>query len=308
MTACIAVIIPSHLGRESELCGDSATALLTPDDSSSRPTSPAQLSIPAYRRENVSGPYRVHLGRKMLTGCKRSLTSIVLHSWRSSYQSFLTLFGVPDPTFTVLIVFLLNGLAVGINVLLPQYTSLSLQWPLATVNRAMALQALVSALVLFALPTLRRCFLEPRMAAQQIDLFITQSSLIANAIGVIGLGISAPATFFILSFCVYTSGSGLADSLTSYGTSSLPEGQKVDDLYVRTGLISTVAGLIGAPLWSGLFSLVIQSESLPLGLPFWLCAGLYLGGIAGVKALSSSRAQPPEGLLVSPVHNDEFDS
>lgn len=243
----------------------------------------------------------------MLTGCKRPLTSIVLHSWISSYQSFVTLFGVPDPTFTVLVVFLLNGLAVGVNVLLPQYTSLTLQWPLATVNRAIALQALVSALVLLALPTLRRCFLEPRMAVQQIDLFITQSSLFANAIGVIGLGFSAPATFFILSFCVYTSGSGLADSLTAYGTSSLPEGQKIDDFYVRTGLINTVAGLVGAPLWSGLFSLVIQSEFLPLGLPFWICAGLYIGGIAGVKALNSWWAQLPEGPRFSPVHNNELD-
>lgn len=243
----------------------------------------------------------------MLTGCKRPLTSIILHSWRSSYQSFVTLFGVPNPTFTVLIVFLLNGLAVGINVLLPQYTSLTLQWPLATVNRAIALQALVSALVLLALPTLRRCFLEPRMAVKRIDLFITQSSLFANAIGVIGLGFSAPATFFILSLCVYTSGSGLADSLTAYGTFSLPEGHKVDDFYVRTGLISTVASLVGAPLWSGLFSLVIQSELLPLGLPFWICAGLYIGGIAGVKALSSWWAQLPEGPRYSPVHNNELD-
>lgn len=86
------------------------------------------------------------------------------------------------------------------------------------------------------------------MAVNQIDLFITQSSLFANAIGVIGLGFSAPAAFFILSFCVYTSGCGLSDSLTAYGTSTLPEGQMIDEFYVRTGLISTVASLVGAPL------------------------------------------------------------
>lgn len=243
----------------------------------------------------------------MLTGCKRPLTSIVLHSWKASYQSFTTLFTVPQPTFTVLVVFLLNGLAVGINVLLPQYTSLSLQWPLATVNRAIALQALVSTLVLLALPTLRKRFLEPRMAVKRIDLFITQSSLFANAIGAIGLGFSAPATFFILSLCTYSSGSGLADSLTAYGTFSLPKGHKVDDFYVRTGLINTVASLVGAPLWSGLFSFVIQSEFIPLGLPFWICAGLYVGGIAGVRVLSPEWVQLPEEPRHSPVHSDGFD-
>ena len=106
---------------------------------------------------------------------------------------------------------------------------------------------------------------------------------------------------------MYTIGSGLADSLTAYGSSGLLEGQEIDDLYVRTGLISTVAGLAGAPLWSGVFSLVIQSEPFPLGLPFSICAGLYIGGIAGVEALSSKWAQLPAGPHYSPVHNSEVD-
>lgn len=62
MTACIAIIIPSHLGRESELNGDSGTTLLTPDDSGPRTTSPAQLGISVYRSENASPLYCVYLG------------------------------------------------------------------------------------------------------------------------------------------------------------------------------------------------------------------------------------------------------
>lgn len=62
MTACIAIIIPSHLGRESELSGNSRTTLLTPDDSGPPTTSPAQLGISVYRSENASGPYCVYLG------------------------------------------------------------------------------------------------------------------------------------------------------------------------------------------------------------------------------------------------------
>ena len=149
----------------------------------------------------------------------------------------------------------------------------------------MALKALVSAVVLFALPTFRRMYLEPRMSTQQIDLFITQASLAANMLGVIGIGASAPASFFVLSLCVYTSGTGLADSLTAYGTFTLPAGESVSEFYVRTGLVNTIASLIGAPLWSAVFSAVLRSGVLPLGLPFWLCAVLFGAGIGGVVSL-----------------------
>ena len=192
---------------------------------------------------------------------------------------------MPDPTFTVLVVFLINGLATRIQVLLPQYTSLVLHWPLATVDRALALQALVSSLVLFALPMVRKWYLEPRMNTLQVDLLITQVSLLTTTIGIIGLGFSAPALFFILALCVYTSGTGLGDSLTAYGTLTLPPGEKVPDFYMRTGLINTIAALIGGPLWSTVFSLVLRSGFLPLGLPFWMCAVLFGVGVGGAMAL-----------------------
>ncbi len=123
------------------------------------------------------------------------------------------------------------------------------------------------------------------MSVQQIDLFITQISLVTNTLGVIGIGVSAPAWFFVLSLCVYTSGMGLADSLTSYGTFTLPAGEKVAEFYVRMGIISTIASLVAGPLWSALFSMILRGGVLPLGLPFWLCAGLFGAGIVGVTML-----------------------
>lgn len=104
----------------------------------------------------------------------------------------------------------------------------------------------------------------------------------------VGLGFSgvfASAGLFIASLCIYTSGIGLADSLTSYGTFSLAPGQTVADFYVRVGLINTIAGLAAAPLWSGLFSFILRSNILPFGLPFWICAGLFGAGLVGVGAL-----------------------
>lgn len=179
----------------------------------------------------------------------------------------------------------MNGLAIQLDVLLAQDTSLLLHWPLATVNRALALKALVSSLMLFALPTLRKHYFEPRMSTLQLDLLITQVSLLANMIGVVGLGFSTPAVFFILALCVYTSGTGLADSLTAYGTFTLPPGEEVSEFYMRTGLIKTIAAMIGAPLWSAVFTLVLRSGSLPLSLPFWMCAVLFGAVVGSAMAL-----------------------
>ena len=153
----------------------------------------------------------------------------------------------------------------------------------------MAVKALISAASLFTLPTVRNLYLEPwfegRGGSIAIDLFITQVSLVTNTIGIIGLGFSAGAPFFIFALCVYTSGTGLADSLISFGTHTLPEGESVADFYIRTGLVSAVAALIGGPLWSTVLSSVLRNDRAPLGTPFWLCAGLFGLGCAGVATL-----------------------
>ena len=154
----------------------------------------------------------------------------------------------------------------------------------------MALKALVSAVSLFTLPLTRRLYLEPRFphgseGVPAIDLFITQASLTANAIGAIGLGFSAGVPLFVVALCVYTSGAGLGDSLTSFGTHTLAKGEVVADFYLRTGLVNALAALLGGPLWSVALSLVIRSEWVPLGLPFCVCAGLFGAGCAGVAIL-----------------------
>ena len=192
---------------------------------------------------------------------------------------------MPNPTFAVLVVFLINGVAVRIDGLLPQYISLVLHWPLATVDRALALQALVSSLVLLALPMARKWYLESRLNTLQIDLLITQVTLLTSTIGAIGLGFSAPLPCFILALCVYTSGVGLTDSLTAYGTFTLPPGETVSDFYMRIGLINTIAALMGVPLWSAVFNVVLRSGFLPLGIPFWMCASLFGVGVGGAMVL-----------------------
>ena len=287
LTACVSVAVPSHCGREEH---DQSYAVITPEqeDDDFNATPPPLAGSAVLSLNPKVTPFRRPFYVPTLTVSPKhqpSLFRILVSSWRTSYQSLLALFTTSFPTSNVLLVYLLNALARGAEVLLPQYTSLLLSWSLATVNSAMALKSLVSALLLLMVPTLRRIYLEPRMGVQQIDLLIMQGSLFANMLGVIALGVTGPAWFFVWSLCVYTSGILLPDSLYSYGTFTLPAGDTVAELYVRLGLVNTVASIVAGPLWSTLFSMVLRSDALPLGLPFWLCAILFGAGIAGVTVL-----------------------
>ncbi|MCJ1229055.1 hypothetical protein MMC12_005719 [Toensbergia leucococca] len=293
VTICVATVIPPCYGRN-----DSVNEAVQPFRDSSEedlliPTTPSMAFNPRRTSSKVPSPTDTS---PCLRGCaadeikqQHSLPQLLFRSWRASYTSLLTLFSSPNPMYTVILLLLINGLASRIGAILPQYTSLALGWPLATVNRLMALKALISAASLFALPVIRSVFLEPHFAERDgsiaIDLFITQISLIANTIGIFVLGFSAGVPLFVLGLCLYTSGAGLADSLISFGTQAIPPRESVADFYVRTGLVNAVAALIGGPLWNASMSCVIRSEWIPLGTPFWLCAGLFGMGCAGVAAL-----------------------
>ena len=204
-----------------------------------------------------------------------NISHIIVNSWKTSLVAATSLFRVTDPTFTVLWIFSIFSFTTRVEVLNPQYISLTLGWPLSSVNSILAIKALVSACVLFALPTIRRRYLEPRMNSQQADLLVIQASLFLNCIGMAGLGFPLPALLFITALCIYTSGNGLYDSLTTYGRATLPEDEEMGDFFVRSGLVQTIAGLVAAPVWTGLFSLCLQSSFLPIGLPFGISAGLF---------------------------------
>ena len=286
LTAMLAMLIPSHCGRDSQLAADAVPILSPVEDDEVPPVSPKGPST--ILNDQVLICENPVSYSTPLNPSQFSLHRVLLNSWRASYVSLVTIFRTNNPTFTIIILFLINGFATNIQVIIPQYTSLVLSWPFAEVDAVLALKSLVSALILFCLPAFRKTYLDPHLSTPKIDLLITEVSLAANLIGMVGLGFSgifASAGLFVASLCIYTSGIGLADSLTSYGTFSLAPGQTVADFYVRVGLINSIAGLTAAPLWSGLFGIILPSKIFPIGLPFWICAGFFGAGLAGVGGL-----------------------
>ena len=291
------LVIPRSLGRKVLAVGGT-DRLLDSSEDSSPPLSPS--GIATIERHS----YDLAIGQSDLNAkaevsslavlmiilaniTQLSIPHIVLRSWRSSVASLATLFSIPNPTLTVILLILLHKVAVAAVVLLPQYASLRLHWSLALSNYALALKALISALLLLALPTVRARLLEPRMSTARIDLLITECSVAANLVGILGVGFAASPALYVLSLSVFTLGHGLADSLTAYGTMTLGPEQTLGDFYVRSGLVQTIAGLVASPAWSVVFGMVLKGDSLPMGTPFILCAGLF--GVAWIATRALQR-------------------
>lgn len=270
LSILLTISIPGQTGHDDAdkiALEDSTTSLLADDRSRSRRRSSSSDRSLKQRKD------------------RKKIKATIMDSWRSSLLSLIKLFASPNPTFTVLFIFLLNGLAMRVEVLLPQYISLTLHWPLATVNAALAVKALVGAVVLLSLPILRASFLEPRLSTLHTDLCIAGISLFAQSVGMISIGFSTPAPLFIIILCIYTSGIGLSDSMTGFGKMTLPAGERAADFFVRQGLINTIAGLIAAPLWSTVFSFCLKSDALPIGFPFWIGGALFGLGLASLTVL-----------------------
>ena len=255
------MLVPKHLGQDMKspkTPSSSINGLLLSDDGNSQ-------------EDLFDDP-------PLKTGRTQDIPQVILTSWKSSFAAIAKLFNIANPTYTVIMIFLLNSFTNRVEVIGPQYISLTLSWSLASVNSLLATKALVSACILLSLPSLRKKYLEPRMNSQQIDLLIIQASLVLNTFGMAGLGFPLPTPLFMAILYVYTSGVGVYDSLTTYGRATLPANEKMSDFFVRCGLVQTIAGLVAAPLWSGLFSICLTSTFLPIGLPFWVSAGLF-GGV-----------------------------
>lgn len=219
-------------------------AFLPPQLGQSNPET-SDISAADLLLGDETDPQRASLDQQ--DGQCRSKSQIVLESWRSSIQSVTTLFRVPHPTSTVIWTFLLYAFTTRVEVLNPQYISLVLGWPLATVNSLLARNALLPAGVLFTLRIIRKSYLEPQINDQQVNLLVVRYSLLLNAAGIAGFSISIPSPLFIPALLVYTSGNGLWDSLITFGLTLLTGKHKAADFLVRSGLVQTIAGLIAAP-------------------------------------------------------------
>jgi len=92
------------------------------------------------------------------------------------------------------------------------------------------------------------------------------------------MSIAPTRVCYVLALMVYTLSIPLVDSLRSFSTGLVSEGEEVEKLYLGISMVETIGGMIATALWSGLFSSVLGKGWVLERTPFWGCL-VIMGGV-----------------------------
>jgi len=246
----------------------------------------------------VSDSAEIEPARTWIQSLKMVFERTVTGSCQSS-QILVTLLQDRITLLTMLI-YLCDGIATYVGVVLPQWASKRFAWTLAEVNAVTALEILVNGCVLLSLPFLCKLLLLPRLSSQRmVDLWAIQFSLMCNVVGLIMVGIAPTRWLYIVALGVWDLGAALPDSLRSFVTASLQDERQIERIYTGISMVEAIAGLAGTTLWSTTFAAGLQHGGIPLaGICFFAAASLFVLSLymaTTLKTLTLDEAQRNTG-------------
>lgn len=225
----------------------------------SPPTDPLQTSVtdPMQQPPPQQSPIRTIKSELLdsLSGFKR----LALHS--SAFNMCL-------------IVMFLHTLSLGVRGLLRPWISKRYAWTLAQTGYILSLESILSVAVLFLLQYLDTSKGKSELAKRARELWVSKLSLLSAIAGSLMLAISGYRTFFFLSLIVISGSVGFLDAIKAYFTAQL-DVQDIGRLYSTIMVVETLAMILGAPVWSALYSTAYGLGEAWQGLP-WACSALML--------------------------------
>lgn len=181
-------------------------------------------------------------------------------------------------TLRVMSIFFTYTLAGTVSGTSQQWASSTFHTSLADVDKVTSMEQVVSAIVLFSLPTVSQRLLRPRLRSKQnTDLSVITASLVFCAFGALVMSLAPSIGIYAVGVAVSALGVGLADSLRSFATSALSDTETLESLYMSIRTMQSLAAIVGTPLWGGIFLLILKSDGgLPPGLLFFATGIVFL--------------------------------
>jgi len=178
---------------------------------------------------------------------------------------------VRDPfTRPVMILYFGTTLASCISLTTQQWASGTFHTGISNIDKVTAMEQIVSAVTLLALPGLAR-YLHPRLRTKEaVDFWVIVGSLLASIAGALIIATAPSLAAYAVGVAVAATGIGVSDALRSFATSALSDKDLVQRLYISIRTVQTLAAIVGAPLWSGFFVWLLDHPNLSRG-------SLYLG-------------------------------
>ncbi|RDL36297.1 Major facilitator superfamily, general substrate transporter [Venustampulla echinocandica] len=174
-------------------------------------------------------------------------------------------------TLRVMSIFFTYTLAGTVSGISQQWASGTFHATLANVDKITSMEQIISAVVLFALPTFSKRLLRPRLRGKQdTDLWVITASLVFCVFGSLIMAMAPSIVIYALGVAVSALSVGLADSLRSFATTALSDTETLESLYMSIRTMQSLAAIVGTLLWGGVFLLILNSDGgLPPGLLFF---------------------------------------
>ncbi|KAK9435861.1 Major facilitator superfamily domain, general substrate transporter [Metarhizium brunneum] len=194
-------------------------------------------------------------------------------------------------TLRVMSIFFTYTLAGTVSGTSQQWASSTFHTSLADVDKVTSMEQVVSAVVLFSLPTVSQRLLRPRLRSKQnTDLSVITASLVFCAFGALVMSLAPSIGIYAVGVAVSALGVGLADSLRSFATSALSDTETLESLYMSIRTMQSLAAIVGTPLWGGIFLLILKSDGgLAPGLLFFATGIVFLVSLYSTMPLRGYR-------------------
>lgn len=200
-------------------------------------------------------------------------------------------------------------LGTDIRVIYAQWGSIIFDWLFAEVNAITGFEMVVSGIILVSLPHVSHNLLKPRLGSSSaVDIWICKASVLANAVGVVLIGLAPTRLWFIFSMTVWTMGSGLRASLRSYITGMMDTKEKIEEIYLGIGMMETLASIVATAGWSGMFAEVLGLSYWVMRLPFILSSVILLCVFGCVWVLGNFDRVLPHAMEVGGLMSDDNDN
>ncbi|KAF2023301.1 hypothetical protein EK21DRAFT_118908 [Setomelanomma holmii] len=177
----------------------------------------------------------------------------------------------------VIMLFFGSTLVMSISMTVTQWASSTFHSSLANVEQTAAMEQVILAVTLLALPLLTNYVLRLGLHTQEtVHIHIIVASLLASLSGVLVIGVAPSLAIYAVGVAIAPAGMGLSDALRSFATSGSSKKDATQRFYISIRTIQTLAAVVGTPLWSGLFLWMLSNPDIPRGLLYLSNAGVLL--------------------------------
>lgn len=166
----------------------------------------------------------------------------------------------------------LNHVAFNARYLLRPWTSKRYDWSLADTGYILSLEATLSVAILFLLQ-----YFDPsstdNTAKRKRELSVAKLSMLCGIFGSIILCFAETRTMFFMAYIVISGSVGFLDAIRGYFRAQMKT-EDLGRLYSMVMMVSTLATIVSAPVWSATYAVGYAWKGVWVGLPFLISSGI----------------------------------